>query len=1180
MLVRRFAVVFLLITACTLPLVAAASPSSVLAEKGSLTITFGPGSQAKSAAGLFSDGSIYTKDRGFGWDQDLTRQARNRGDGCMGVSILDRDVSLATFSVDLPDGNYLFEAAASDSQYAGGIAVQIDGEFIAAPMPFSVGQRVTMTAPVTSSGGRASIAIVGGREAIGNCLLNSIRITPASADPDKWHAVKSATDAYRKRISDAKATKLAKREKQRAAYKPVTISDQRLPRQTIDLSGSWLFQPIKDATTTLARDPNSSDSSWHTMRVPEFWKPIEWWIYMSGPNTSHNFLRNEVERCQELTFDYATTNSGWYRQWIEIPASMRGRRLVLHFDAVASVAQVYWNGKEVGSHIGMFGPFECEVTPNVRFGEKNLLTVMVSSGRTETAQASGASAVAVTVDVTPEMLNSLAHGWYKPGMAGIWQPVTLVVSGKSRIADVYFRPRTNGAKIEATISQPLLGRDLQSRPGKSTLSVKNTILDAVTGKTLYTDSKGVSVSKGMAVADTGKLAPKLWSPEHPNMYVLKTKLISGGEVVDEVTTKVGFKTFEARGNRLYLNGKPYFLRGADMPPHGLRPNDKALAEKFMKGMHDGNTMATRFHIAPPSQIWLDAADKFGVGSSVGENWPWVLMGDTPIPDKKLIALWQKDFIEVVRANRNHPSMFIWTISNESYFEGDKDMARRVEKYRIFSDLIKAVRKEDPQTPIVFHSGHVHTKAQEPMLAENRFDDGDIDDPHFYFGWYQASPFHIDVAKQIEPRGTGTRPMISQEASTGYPDNDTGHPVESYIRNHTVPQVWVGEHALYSARPDMFLDTHAQITKEYAEKIRRQRTWLSGWMLFANCCWFKDVYDAETITPYPTYWAVRTAHQPVLVSLDSPNRHFVAGQKFTSDVYVINDDPDRPKAADLTLVWHVRTQSNDELSGTAKMPDCAYDGKSHARVEFEMPANLPVDSINATLKIELRSGDTVISRNEYPLICVPEKWQRANASKPFVVLESYGTVCRYLRDAGFTCHSEQSIDWKKLAAGDVVVVGSGAGIGSKQDFADFVRGGGRVLMLSPRSDNPVLAAIPDFPADQVKTVDTSGDFADVFAHELLDGMDPMNMHWWNAEPGDLVRVCRFGYQLPDTDGVTMLAKHIQPHAYIKPTDLPGLTSLPAFEVKRGSGRVIVSSFLLADDPIARRFAINLIDYLAR
>jgi hypothetical protein len=79
---------------------------------------------------------------------------------------------------------------------------------------------------------------------------------------------------------------------------------------------------------------------------------------------------------------------------------------------------------------------------------------------------------------------------------------------------------------------------------------------------------------------------------------------------------------------------------------------------------------------------------------------------------------------------------------------------------------------------------------------------------------------------------------------------------------------------------------------------------------------------------------------------------------------------------------------------------------------------------------------------------------------------------------------------------------------------------------------------------------------------------------------MARVCEFAYQLPDGDGITKLARHIQPHGYLKSRQISDFTSCPAFEVKRGSGKVIVSSFLMADDPLARRFTANLISYLMK
>jgi beta-galactosidase len=1152
----------------------AATPASELSANGSVTIKFQPGNTQAPAGVLVSDGSLYSADRGFGWDQDIRAQARDRGDGCTGVALLDRDASRADFIMDLPDGDYVFDVTAGDSQFPGGLAVLADGELALPAMNYAAGKEAVMSVPVASVQGKAHIAFLGGQRGLPNSLISSIKIMPASADPEEWRKVSEAAEAYQKGTRASRADSEARRSRQRLAYRPINLADTGLPRQETALSGKWLFMPSQDMTEPASGlDPKAEDSSWHVLGVPQFWNPIEWWIY-NNAGTSHNYVRKEIERCKDFTFDYAGTKSGWYRQWIEVPKSLSGKRLVLKFDAVATIAEVYWNGKRVGSHVGMFGPFEVEVTSCVRFGEKNLLAVLVAAGTLDPKAAKGIAGVAVSVNITKEMLNSLPRGWYKPGMAGVWQPVVLEVTGKDRIAHLYFRPRLDGAAIDTSISRRSAG----------TLEIRHTLTDAATSKRLAGGAVSCILTSWVkpikVTSDISGLRPKLWSPEHPNLYLLRTQLLANGKVIDEKITTVGFKTFEARGNRLYLNGKPYFLRGADMPPHGLAPNDKALADKFMKMMHDGNTMATRFHVSPPSKIWMDACDKYGVGASVGENWPWVLMGDTPIPDPKLIQAWKDEWREIVRANRNHPSLMIWTISNESYFEGgrDKDKARSVEKFRIFSDVIKSARALDPDAMVVFHSGYVRSEADyRDVLKPNGLDDGDIDDSHHYWGWYNRSPFHLDVAKDVEKRRFEGRPLISQEASTGYPDQDTGHPTESYIINHSVPQSWVGQYGLYTARPDMFLETHAQITKEYAEKIRRDRNYLSGWMIFANCCWFRDVYDPDRIAPYPVYGEVKKAYEPVLVSLANPNRHFEAGRTFDGDVYVVNDDPDRPKLTNLTLRWRIFGKSFDPgASGVVSVPDCPYDGKTKAAVEFRVPTNLPLDRSNMTLALELRQGDDVISRNDYPLICASPKWYET-ANQRMIVVETGTETNEYLRGIGINGISTTAIEWTGVPAGSAVVVATSdkSALGSMDAFLDFVRRGGRVLMLSPTLD-----LIPGLPAG-AKTINAEGEFADVLVPALLDGMDPMDMHWWNAAPNDVPRVCVSSYQFPDASGITKLVQHIQPHGYIKrPGQIADLTSWPVFEIAVGEGRVVVSSLLLADDPISKRFTANLIRYLAR
>lgn len=615
-----------------------------------------------------------------------------------------------------------------------------------------------------------------------------------------------------------------------------------------------------------------------------------------------------------------------------------------------------------------------------------------------------------------------------------------------------------------------------------------------------------------------------------------------------------------------------------MPPHGLAMNDRALADKFMKMMHDGHTVATRFHVSPPSKVWLDACDKYGIIASVGENWPWVLMGDTPIPDPRTMQAWKDEWAELVRANRNHPSVLIWTISNESYFQGgsDSNKERKAEKYRHFSDVIKSVRELDPDAVVVLHSGYIRNEPDmNAILKPNELDDGDVDDIHCYYGWYNKSPFHLDVAKEIESRAFPGRPMISQEASTGYPDNDTGHPTESYIINHTVPQAWVGRYGTYAGRPDMFLDIQAQITKEYMEKIRRDRSMLSGWMIFANCCWFRDVYDAERIAPYPVYWAMQKADQPVLVSLACPNRHFEAGQSFAGDVCIANDDPDHPMLSGLTLTWRIYGKSLDQGTyGKVSMPDCAYDARARRSVEFRVPTDLPLDRADLTLELELRQGDELLSRNDYPLICATRKWSSSEGK--LLVIESDTATGDYLRGLGFTCESTTKPDFSAVPVETLVIAGPSADTqGMLDPISAFVQRGGRVLIIGQSVD-----AIPNLPEEK-KSVDASGDFGDVLEPALLSGLDPMDMHWWNAGPDGLPRICAKSYRIPDAPNVKKLVQHIQPHGYIRrAAQLEGYISWPVFEVKTGRGRMVVSSLLLADDPIARRFTANLIGYLAR
>ena len=177
-----------------------------------------------------------------------------------------------------------------------------------------------------------------------------------------------------------------KRAKERAAYSPKRLAALTGVRTELSLDGQWLFMPeyqMKDEAKAVGVD--NPDTDWHVMTVPDFWTPIRIWLHgetMPTPNgheakgVSDTYFQQESDRCENYTFDYRRTGAAWYRQWLELPEDIKGKRTVLSFDAVSKMCDVYVNGQKAGSHVGMFGAFEVDVTGLVRPG-RNLVALKV-----------------------------------------------------------------------------------------------------------------------------------------------------------------------------------------------------------------------------------------------------------------------------------------------------------------------------------------------------------------------------------------------------------------------------------------------------------------------------------------------------------------------------------------------------------------------------------------------------------------------------------------------------------------------------------------------------------------------------------------------------------------------------------------------------------------------------------
>ena len=1000
-----------------------------------------------------------------------------------------------------------------------------------------------------------------------------------------------------KRISSK--DKEALRKKERKTYRPLVINKISDTRTEINLNGKWLFKPEYELSEKqFPYSDRLNDNDWHVMNVPDFWNPVRNWLHLQdskfphkGSGISDNYREKEEKRCNAYTFDYEKTTAAWYRHWIQIPDNIEGKLFKLKFDAVSKVADVYVNGEYVGGHIGMFGEFELDITEKIKPG-KNLIALNVKVRKYKKDNNADVNvARAVSVDINNDMLNSLPSGMFNGTEGGIWQPVKLIVTQESFISDLYAGVRTDGANFEISVDNTIdKKQEFELRIEIADIADKSILYKSKNGKKIIIEAGQTS----KLFYETGTIKPKLWSPENPNLYTLRTSLYKNNQLLDETTTNIGFRTIETRGNKFYLNGKPYWLRGANHPPCGIAPNDKKLADKFMGLMHDGNQMITRSHGSPFTKVWMDAADEQGVGVSYEGSWPWLMISD--IPSQELLDIWKQEMLSLVKKYRNHPSLFLWTMNNEMYFTmfyHNDPPEIRLKKWKILSDVIKEVRILSPGIPVSADSGYDRLPGDyEQNLEPNDIDDGDVDDRHIYFNWYNRDFFQIvdgEWAKRIywSPGANPDRPFFSQEASTGYPNNDDGHFCRKYLFGHYVPQAWVGDWAYEDKNPVFSLKRHAFMTKELMETIRRTSPESAGVLLFANLCWYKNVFDAEKIEPYPVHESVKFALNPVLLSAELFGRNFYAGTKITPQIFIVNNAINTSEISAAKLHWEIIYKGKILASGMQKTPAVPFYERKSINVPISLPDNLPVQKAYCQLHISLSSDKNIISDNQYDLLITSQKWAKASSitiEKKVAVFDLSGETYKVLDFLGLNYQKLNNLTEIRLIEMDLLIV---ANLDTEEevpynweDVRKIAGNGTNVLLIHPGKHLQWL--LPD----KIESIyDRKGRIVNMHIPEskVFDGIEPMELAWWQQAGREKPRVCRRSFRLKTHDGIIELANYLRPHVYLsKPEEqLKEMSGSPLLQIKEKKGIIIASEMEVnmgVNDPIAARLLMNLINTL--
>ena len=397
---------------------------------------------------------------------------------------------------------------------------------------------------------------------------------------------------------------------------------------------------------------------------------------------------------------------GWYRKTFPLSAGLKGKRLSVTFDGVYMDSQVWFNGHLLGTHPYGYTGFSYDLTPYARLGgAANLLAVRVdASGKTSR--------------------------WYSG--AGIYRHVWLTATSPVHIAEsgVYITtPYINAQKATVRVRTAIDGWV----KGQS-ITLTSILVDA-RGR-----AAGAAADYGPLVAASGPVdqqitvaQPHLWSPDRPALYHLVSTVMVGGKDVDQTQTTFGLRSisFDAVHGML-LNGRPLKLRGGcvhhDNGPLGARAYDRA-EERRVALLKAAGFNAIRTSHNPPSPAFLDACDRLGV-LVMDEAFDCWKYGKNPQDYGRFFdASWKNDIDSMVRRDRNHPSVALWSIGNEIPEQNGPEGGPRA------AMLAGEVRAQDPTRP-VSQATNPDADKLEPLLEH-------LDVAGYN---YQAGRFAADHAK--------------------------------------------------------------------------------------------------------------------------------------------------------------------------------------------------------------------------------------------------------------------------------------------------------------------------------------------------------------------------------------------------------------------------------------------------
>lgn len=409
----------------------------------------------------------------------------------------------------------------------------------------------------------------------------------------------------------------------------------------ININEDWTFSRGDHPE---AAQPEFNDSRWRRLDLPHDWS-------VEGPYSP------DLASCT----GYLPGGIGWYRKNLEIPADMSSKKVYIYFEGVYRDGEIFINGTSLGMRPNGYISYMYELTPYIRFGMENIVSVRVDHSQHADSR------------------------WYTG--SGIYRDVYLVYANTIHIDQwgvYYTTPKVSDEEATIQVQTTIINRSGET----ATIQVGQT-LSSKEHHPLAATSENITIRAGEKREMVQVLTiqkPELWSVDHPNLYTLKTTLLKDGALIDNNNTTVGIRTLDFDSNKgFFLNGENLTVKGVclhhDAGSLGAAVPREVWERRLIK-LKSLGTNAIRTSHNPQAPVFYELCDELGflVINEAYDEWEY--------PKKKWLEGWnvgtpgfqghyaffeewgETDLRDMILRDRNHPSVFMWSIGNEVDYPND------------------------------------------------------------------------------------------------------------------------------------------------------------------------------------------------------------------------------------------------------------------------------------------------------------------------------------------------------------------------------------------------------------------------------------------------------------------------------------------------------------------------------